>query len=280
MQKQEHKKRPIGVFDSGIGGLTVVREIRKILPEESIVYFGDCARVPYGTKSKETILRFAKEDILFLRKFDIKIIVSACFSVSSNALEELKEELDIPILGMIDPGVAAILDKSCKKVGVIGTNATIESGAFKKKLKSKSNNIDIYSVACPLFVPLAEEGWTSGEVAKIVAEKYLSPLVKENINSLILGCTHYPLLYSVIKEVIGDKVYIIEPGKEVALLLEKFLDNNNLRAKGKGSLSIYLSDIPRNFEQTVESFLGEKPGDSTGKPVRLNICHEDTKAQR
>jgi glutamate racemase len=261
MQNQEHKERPIGVFDSGIGGLTVVREIRKILPEESIVYFGDSARVPYGTKSKETIIRFAKEDIEFLRNFDIKIIVSACFTVSSNALEELKKKLDIPIIGMIDPGVDALLDKSCKKVGVIGTNATIESGAFKQKLESKLNNVDIYSAACPLFVPLSEEGWTSGEVPKIVAEKYLSPLVKENIDSLILGCTHYPLLYSVIKDVIGDKVHIVEPGKEVALLLENFLNNNKLKAKGKGKLSIYLSDIPRNFEKTVENFLGEKPGE-------------------
>jgi glutamate racemase len=261
MQNQEHKQRPIGVFDSGIGGLTVVREIRKILPEESIVYFGDSARVPYGTKSKETILRFAREDIRFLRNFDIKIIVSACFSVSSNALEELKEELDIPIIGMIDPGVDALLDKSYKKVGVIGTNATIESGAFKKKLECKLNNIDIYSVACPLFVPLAEEGWTDGKIPTLVAKQYLSPLLDKKIDALIFGCTHYPLLHSIIKNVIGEKVHIVEPGKEVALLLGKFLDNNKLRAKGKGKLSIYLSDIPRNFEQTVENFLGEKPGE-------------------
>ncbi len=261
MQNQEDKHRPIGVFDSGIGGLTVVREIRKILPEESIVYFGDSARVPYGTKSKETILRFAREDIRFLRNFDIKIIVSACFSVSSNALEELKEELDIPIIGMIDPGVGALLGKSCKKVGVIGTKATIESGAFEKKLLEKLSDIYIYSVACPLFVPLAEEGWTDGEIPILVAKQYLSPLLDKKIDTLIFGCTHYPLLHSIIKNVIGDKVHIIEPGKEVALLLEKFLDNNKLRAKGKGKLSIYLSDIPRNFEQTVENFLGEKPGE-------------------
>jgi glutamate racemase len=261
MQNQEHRQRPIGVFDSGIGGLTVVREIRKILPEESIVYFGDSARVPYGTKSKETILRFAREDIRFLRNFDIKIIVSACFSVSSNALEELKRELDIPIIGMIEPGVAALLNKSCKKVGVIGTNATIESGAFEKKILEKLDDIYIYSVACPLFVPLAEEGWTDGEIPILVAKKYLSPLLDKKVDALIFGCTHYPLLHSIIKNVIGEKVHIVEPGKEVALLLEKFLDDNNLRAKGKGSLSIYLSDIPRNFEQTVENFLGEKPGE-------------------
>ncbi len=261
MQNQGHKQDPIGVFDSGIGGLTVVREIRKVLPEETIIYFGDSARVPYGTKSKETILRFAKEDIRFLQSFKVKIIVSACFSVSSNALEELIEEFPIPIIGMIDPGVNALSDKSSKKVGVIGTNATIESNAFKKRLKDKFGDIDIYSTACPLFVSLVEEGWTDGEVPELIAERYLSPLMTEDIDSLILGCTHYPLLNSVIKNVVGDNVKIIEPGKEAAKLLEKFLDDNSLRTKGKGALKIFLSDIPRNFERTVVSFLGEVPGE-------------------
>ena len=261
MLNQGRKQDPIGVFDSGIGGLTVVREIRKRLPEESIVYFGDSARVPYGTKSKKTILRFAEEDIGFLQKFQVKVIVSACFSVSSNALDELKGEFPIPIIGMIDPGVNALSVKSSKRVGVIGTNATIESKAFEKRLKDKFRGIDIYSAACPLFVPLAEEGLTDGEVPELVAKKYLNPLIAKNIDSLILGCTHYPLLHSVIKKVIGDKVEIIEPGKESARLLEKFLDDNDLRAKGEGSLNIYLSDIPRDFERTVVNFLGEKPGE-------------------
>lgn len=261
MQNQGHKRDPIGVFDSGIGGLTVVREIRKVLPNEAIVYFGDSARVPYGTKSKETILRFAKEDIRFLQSFKVKVIVSACFSVSSNALEELREEFSIPIIGMIDPGVDALSDEYCRKVGVIGTNATIESGAFGKKLKDKFGDIDIYSAACPLFVSLVEEGWTEGEVPELVAERYLTPLLAENIDSLILGCTHYPLLDSVIKNIVGDNIKIIEPGKEAAKLLKKFLNDNGLKNKGKGSLKIYLSDIPRNFERTVVDFLGEKPGE-------------------
>jgi glutamate racemase len=260
MPNQGHKQA-IGVFDSGIGGLTVVREIRKILPEETIVYFGDSARVPYGTKSKETILRFAKEDIRFLQSFKVKVIVSACFSVSSNALEELKEEFPIPIIGMIDPGVDALSNRSFDKVGVIGTNATIESEAFSKRLKSKFGDIGICSAACPLFVSLAEEGWTEGDIPELIAEKYLSPLIAENIDSLILGCTHYPLLYTVIRNVVGDSVEIIEPGKEAVLLLEKFLVDNDLRRKGKGSLKVYLSDIPRNFERTVVNFLGEKPGE-------------------
>jgi len=259
MLNQGLKQAPIGVFDSGIGGLTVVKEVRKRLAEEMILYFGDSARVPYGTKSKETILRFAEEDIDFLQKFQVKVIVSACFSISSNALEELKEEFPIPIIDMINPGVNALLAKSCRKVGVIGTNATIESGAFEKRLKDRISGIDIYSAACPIFVPLAEEGWTEGEVPELIARKYLNPLIAENIDSLILGCTHYPLLHSVIKKVVGDKVEIIEPGKEAARLLEKFLDDNNLRAEGEGSLKVYLSDIPRNFDRTVVNFLGEKP---------------------
>ncbi len=261
MQNQKHKKCSIGVFDSGIGGLTVVREIRKRLPEESIVYFGDSARVPYGTKSRETILRFAEEDIRFLQSFDVKVIVSACFSVSSNALEELKKIFPIPILGMIEPGVNALENKTYKRVGVIGTNATIESGAFEKKLKDRFKDIDIYSQACPLFVPLAEEGWTKGEIPKLVVKQYLSDLKNKKIDALILGCTHYPLLHSVIESFLEDKVKIIEPGKEVAFQLEKFLEDNVLRTSGKGSLKIFLSDIPRNFERTVVKFLGEKPGE-------------------
>jgi glutamate racemase len=260
MQNQGHKQDPIGVFDSGIGGLTVVREIRKVLPNEAIVYFGDSARVPYGTKSKETILRFAKEDIRFLQSFKVKVIVSACFSVSSNALEELREEFSIPIIGMIDPGVNALSNENSTRVGVIGTNATIESEAFKKRIEDNFKDVNIYSAACPLFVSLVEEGWAEGEVPELIAERYLTPLLAEDIDTLILGCTHYPLLDSVIKNVVGDNITIIEPGKEAAKLLKKFLHDNDLENNGKGSLKIYLSDIPRNFERTVVKFLGERPG--------------------
>lgn len=260
MLRRKRKKYDIGVFDSGIGGLTVVREIRKRLPEKSIVYFGDSARVPYGTKSKETILRFAKEDIKFLRNFNIEVIVSACFSVSSNALEELKREFDIPIIGMIDPGVKALSSKPCSKVGVIGTTATIESGAFNRKLKERFKNIEVFSTACPLFVPLTEEGWIEGKVPELIARKYLTPLIRENIESIILGCTHYPLLRPVIRNVVGKEVSILEPGTEVALLLEKILENKELRTGNPESLKIFLSDIPRNFKQTATNFLGEDPG--------------------
>ncbi|TEU00581.1 MAG: glutamate racemase [Candidatus Stahlbacteria bacterium] len=255
MPEHIYKNSPIGVFDSGIGGLTVVNEIRKKLPNESIVYFGDTARVPYGTKSTDTIIRFAREDIEFLLEQNVKIVVSACFSVSSNALPYLSSAFDIPIIGMISPGVEAVRKKSYKKIGVIGTQATIESGAFYRELKRAFKGIQIHSTTCPLFVPLAEEGWTSGEVPFIVAKKYLSSLLNEDIEALILGCTHYPLLYPVIKKVMGEDVDIIEPGKEVTLIIKRFLKDNEIESSDDGNLKIFLSDIPRNFPLVVENFL-------------------------
>ncbi len=260
MQECAFNQNPIGIFDSGVGGLSIVKEIRKKIPNESIVYFGDTARVPYGTKSKETITRFAKEDIGFLRSHKVKIIVSACFSVSSNALPELREEFDIPIIDMISPGIEALRDKSYRKIGVIGTNATIESGAFEHELKRNFKNIKIYSTPCPLFVPLAEEGWTNGKVPQLIAEKYLSPLIQKGIESLILGCTHYPLLYSVIRKVVGDEIDIIQPGKEVATLIKKSLQDRGQDSENKGSLQIFLSDIPRGFKRIATQFLGQNPG--------------------
>ena len=256
MREHIYNQNPIGVFDSGIGGLTVVRELRKKLPNESIIYFGDTARVPYGTKSRETIIKFAREDIKFLLTYNVKIIVSACFSVSSNALPNLVSEFDIPIIGMISPGVEAVKGKSYKSIGVIGTQATIESGMFEKKLKESLGTVRIYSRTCPLFVPLAEEGWNRGKVPHLVAEEYLSPLVKKGIAALILGCTHYPILYSVIKKVIGNEVDIIEPGKVVANMIKDFLRENCMESQGNGSLKIFLSDIPRGFTSVAKNFLG------------------------
>lgn len=249
---------PIGVFDSGIGGLTVVKEISKKLPNESIVYFGDTARVPYGTKSKKTIIKFAREDIDFLLENNVKIIVSACFSVSSNALPHIRNEIEVPIIDMISPGVQALKNKTYKKIGVIGTEATIESGTFERELKKSNKNLEIYSKACPLFVPLAEEGWTTGEVPLLASEKYLSNFLDKGIEALILGCTHYPLLYSVIRKVLGEKIDIIEPGKEVALIIKNLLLNKNLESDTGGNLKVYLSDIPRNFDNIAKKFLGQE----------------------
>ena len=253
------KQSPIGVFDSGIGGLTVVREIRKELPNESIIYFGDTARVPYGTKSSKTIIQFAREDIKFLLNHNVKIVVSACFSVSSTALPLLLREFDIPIIGMISPGVAAARSKSYKNIGVIGTQATIDSGSFERELKKSLGEIEIHSTTCPLFVPLAEEGWTSGKIPLLIAEEYLSSLIEKGIEALILGCTHYPLLYLVVKKVLGENVDIIEPGKEAARLIKSFLNDKGLQANNNGNLKIFLSDIPRNFKKVAAEFLGQPP---------------------
>jgi glutamate racemase len=258
MREQIHNSNPIGVFDSGIGGLTVVKEIRKKLPNESIVYFGDTARVPYGTKSTETIIKFAREDIDFLLENNVKIIVSACFSVSSNALPHIRNEIEVPIIDMISPGVRAIKNKTYKKIGVIGTQATIESGTFERELKDSNKNLEIYSKTCPLFVPLAEEGWTTGEVPLLVSKRYLSIFLDKGIEALILGCTHYPLLYSVIRKVLGKKIDIIEPGKEVALIIKNLLQNENLESDTGGNLKVFLSDIPRNFDKIAKKFLGQE----------------------
>ncbi len=248
---------PIGIFDSGIGGLTVVKDIVKVLPYEKIIYFGDTARVPYGNKSKETIVRFAREDINFLLNFNVKAIVAACFTVSSNALSTLKKEFDIPIFGMINPGVEALkkIKISQKIVGIIGTYATIESKTYEKTIKSLSN-LQTFSQPCPLFVPIAEEGWSDHKATYLIAEEYLAPLKSRGVNILIMGCTHYPILKGVIKKVMGNDIKLIEPGKEASKILKEHLRKNNLLRKGKGEIEIYLSDLPRNFKRTVNNFIG------------------------
>ena len=247
---------PIGVFDSGIGGLTVARRIMEVLPDEKIIYFGDTARVPYGNKSKETIERFTREDIEFLLGFGVKAIVAACFTVSSNALEDVKNDYDVPIIGMIEPGVQEVVEKEgLKRVGVIGTIATIESGAYEKALKEKMD-VEIFSRACPLFVPLAEEGMINHQATVLIAEEYLGPLRNMNVEGLILGCTHYPILKDVIQQVIGDRVSLFEPGLKAGKMLKDYLEKEDLLSS-EGGMEIYLSDIPRRFEEILERFLGD-----------------------
>jgi len=257
LNRETKSTSPIGIFDSGIGGLTVAKDIAEVLPYERIIYFGDTARVPYGNKSKETIIRFAREDINFLLNFNVKAIVAACFTVSSNALSILKKEFDIPILGMIDPGVEALkkIKITKKTVGIIGTYATIESKAYEKTIKSLLN-LKTFSQPCPLFVPIAEEGWIDHPATYLIAEEYLTPLKSKGVNVLIMGCTHYPILKGVIKKVMGNDTKLIEPGKEASKILKEHLRKKNLLRKGKGKIEIYLSDLPRNFKRTVNKFIG------------------------
>ncbi|MBN1150659.1 glutamate racemase [candidate division WOR-3 bacterium] len=253
--------RPVGIFDSGVGGLTVVREVRKILGTEDIVYFGDTARVPYGNKSRDTIIRFAKEDIDFLLSKDVKIIIAACNTVSSIAIDELKHQCDVTIIGVLGPGAKeAIKVTKNNRVGVIGTNATISSGAYSEHIKKLNEKTKVFTQACPLFVPLVEEGWENTEIALMTAKIYLSHLAASDIDTLVLGCTHYPLLKNTIKQVMGRNVTLVDSAQEVSKVLAETLRSENIlnRAEKPGTVGYYLSDIPPNFIGIAERFLGEK----------------------
>ncbi len=250
--------RPIGIFDSGVGGLTVVSEVQKILPREAIVYFGDTARVPYGTKSKETITRFSVENVEFLMAHDVKLVIVACNTASSLSLDFLKRCFKVPIMGVIEPGAkAAVSVTRTNRIGVIGTHATISSGAYKKCAKKINPKILVHAVSCPLFVPLVEEGWVDNPVARAIAGIYLNPLKKKNIDTLILGCTHYPLMKSVIKKAIGGKVLLVDSAKEVAREARDVLDscgllNGSCRAPEH---KFFSSDEPSRFVKMGERFL-------------------------
>jgi glutamate racemase len=254
---------PIGVFDSGIGGLTVVRALRRHLPGESIVYLGDNARTPYGTKSAETITRFALEDARFLVERGVKLIVVACHSASSTALPELVRHLSVPVLGVIRPGARALVAATrSRRVAVIGTSATIRSAAYERAVRELAPDVEIVAKATPLFVPLAEEGWVDGEVAEAAARRYLSGLAEERIDAVLLGCTHFPLLAGVIGATLGPGVRIIDSSEETAAAAETTLREAGLLAEGgQARQRCYLTDLTPNFETVGARFLGEPLGD-------------------
>ena len=251
--------RPIGVFDSGVGGLTVVKELIKQLPSEDIVYFGDTARVPYGIKSKETVVRFSIENILLLLKHNVKLICVACNTVSSFALPEIKNHFKVPIIGVLSPGAKeAVYATRNKRIGVIGTKGTIKSRAYELEIKQLDPNIKVIAKSCPLFVPFVEEGFLSGEVVLKVAKDYLLPLKNAGVDTLILGCTHYPLLKSVIKEVMGNHVVLIDSAKQVALEVKNILDSENeLNTKRLSKRTFLVSDNPEWFRDLAKRFLGQ-----------------------
>ena len=216
--------RPIGIFDSGVGGLTVVKEIVKCLPNENIVYFGDTARVPYGDKSKDVVTKYSKQIVRFLMTKNVKAIIAACNTVSSNSMEELRKEFDIPFVGVVEPGVKSVLETTKnKKVGIIGTEATVRSGMYSRLIHQADSSIEVFSKPCPLFVPLAEEGWYENDVAKMTASIYLDELICCGIDTLLLGCTHYPLLKQCIGETIGDEIKIVDPAKNTAFSIKEIL---------------------------------------------------------
>jgi len=241
--------RAIGIFDSGVGGLTVVKEVMKVLPNEEIIYFGDTARVPYGSKSKETVTKFSSQIIKFLMSKNVKAIIIACNTVSSNCYYELVKQFDIPIIEVVTPGV-----ESCVKytknniVAVIGTEATIRSGAYEKRLKEMKPEIVVYSKACPLFVPLAEEGWINGQITEMIAKKYLDEIVVKRIDSIVLGCTHYPLLKDCIAKVVGKDVKIVNPAVATAQKMKDFLYKNDmLNCNKNNENAFYVSDNYTKF---------------------------------
>lgn len=259
LQKSSHS--PIGVFDSGLGGLTVVRELRRRLPAEEILYLGDLAHLPYGTKSTDEIRRLSAACARFLLTKGIKALVIACNSASSVAFKLLSDTLPIPVLDVITPAVdEALAVTRNRRVGVIATYATIESGSYAKSLASKSSDAEYFLKPCPLFVPLAEEGWLDDEVALGAARKYLTPIKKKNVDTLILGCTHYPLLEKVIAKVMGPKVRLVDSAAPTALRLTALLQKKGLLnpRKRRAPLKIFVTDRVRNFARIGESFLGER----------------------
>ena len=252
---------PIGVFDSGVGGLTVTKEIIRNLPNENIVYFGDTARVPYGSKSKETVISYSKQIVRFLKSKNVKTIVIACNTASALALDALEKETDVPIIGVVKPGVKAALDRTVNKnIGVIATYSTIESCLYPKLIKNTAPDARVYDKACPLLCPLVEEGWLNDEITNAVIKRYLSDLITKDIDTLILGCTHYPLLIDAFKEIVGDKISLVNPAFETALSLKKLLTDKELANadNGQGTYSFYFSDMPKKTMQFVDMVLGCK----------------------
>lgn len=238
------KDQYIGIFDSGIGGLTVLEEIISILPNENIIYLGDTARVPYGTRSRATIARYFTEAMDFFSRFGIKVLVAACNTVSANALDELKDDLDFPAIGVIHaPSRAAVSVTKNKRIGVIGTEATVNSGAYKRAIKQIDADIEVYSKACPLLVPLVEEGWLEGSITQGIVDTYLSELVNEQVDTLILGCTHYPLLKKCISKCMGSEVILVDSGAPVVNELKEYLLKKNiLNHDATACRKIYLTE--------------------------------------
>ncbi len=257
------KNKAIGVFDSGLGGLTAVRELNRVMPGENIVYFGDTGRVPYGNRSRETIIRYTKEDIEFLVKQDIKLIIAACGTASSVALPYLKDKFDVKIMGVLESACSeAVKRTKNNRIGVIGTAGTIKSGKYEEIIKSISPDTKVFSTPCPMFVPLVENGYAESEAARLIAKDYLTSLKKEKVDTLILGCTHYPLLKGVISDIMGEEVTLLSPGELTALDAREYLLKKDILSERQtgGKNEFYVSDSVENFAQLGSTFLGSDIG--------------------
>ena len=256
--------KAIGVFDSGIGGLTVYKALKTKMPDEKVIYLGDTARLPYGTKSAEAIIKFSEDNAFFLLDRSVKIIVVACNSSSSYAVPTLQDKIDIPVLGVIEPGADAAVKWSKKCIGVIGTTATISSKAYDRAILERKPDAKIVAQDCPLFVPLVEEGWINHPVTRLVIEEYLLPLKEQGIDSLVLGCTHYPVLKRLISDVLGEDIKLIDSAEmvteEVYAILESqgWLKRKQPRSPGINDDEFYVTDFPERFKKVGEIFLNRK----------------------
>ena len=248
---------PIGVFDSGVGGLTVVREIMRQSPNESVIYFGDTARVPYGSKSQKTIVTYSRQIANFLKNQDVKAIVIACNTASALALDVIQEEFSIPVIGVVKPGAKVALNATKNgNIGVIGTEATINSGIYNKYITTANPSLKVYEKACPLFVPLVEEGWINDPVTRMIAKRYLDELFEHNIDTLVLGCTHYPLIRHIIREVCTDRVNLVNPAYETARSLIQVLEENDIKSDNEDvGHKFFVSDGAMKFQAFANTIL-------------------------
>ena len=251
---------PIGIFDSGIGGLTVVRQIHRVLPHEDLVYLGDTARVPYGTKSPGTVVRFACEDTQFLIQQNVKAVVVACNTVSAWALPTLERQFSVPIFGVIIPGAQAALKKTRnRRIGVIGTSTTVRSQAYSRAILARDDTARVFARACPLLVPLVEEGWTHNKITQTILRAYLSPILRRQIDTLVLGCTHYPLLKKIIRSVVGKEVALVDSAETCAQFLSERLADTKLLAgtrRRAGLIQPFVTDEVERFDGMAKRFLG------------------------
>ena len=259
MSARARRAAPIGVFDSGLGGLTVAHAIMQQLPGESLVYFGDTARVPYGPKSPDTVRRYSHEIAAFLIEQGVKAIVVACNTATAHALPMLEAELDVPVIGVVGPGArAAVRATRTGHIGVIGTEGTIRSGAYVRAIHADAPQVKVTALACPLFVPLVEEGWTESEATRLIAAEYLAPLVREQVDTLVLGCTHYPLLKRVICETIGRPVRLIDSAEETAADTRRMLAEHDIASEASvGTYRFIASDDPQQFLALGQRFFGD-----------------------
>ena len=259
--------RKIGIFDSGLGGLTVLKAVNEMIPAEGVVYFGDNGRAPYGTKSKEVIIKYTFQDINFLLSHDVKMIVIGCNTASACSLDIVKDKLKIPVVEVVEAGAEAALKRTKnKKIGIIGTSATVGSGVYTRAIKQKDSEVEVYAKACSMFVPLVEEGWWNNDIAERICREYLEPLKEENIDTLILGCTHYPLLQDTIQKVMGAEVTLINSATEVAKVIERTLNeleigclrNENYENDEEAEYEFFTSDSVEKFKALGSIFLGRE----------------------